>query len=299
MGKIRRSLSLKEIQTFRTGKIMKAAPFFKGTLLIWPLLLFLSVLFFYPLLRMAYLAFFKPGFTLENFIVIFQTSLYIDVLTNTLKISFLVTLVCLFMGYPLAYLMSEVSGKHLAWMIVLVLVPFWTSVLIRTYSWMVLLGYNGVLNNLLIKLGLISSPVPLMYNKIGVTVGMVHILLPFMILSLFSVMKGIDRELLKAAQNLGANYFQTFRRVFFPLSLPGVGAGCLLVFIMGIGFFITPALMGGRKDMMLSMLIDLQVTEFLNWGLGSALALILLSVIVIIFLISSRYLKLSQIWGMR
>lgn len=278
---------------------MKAAPFFKGTLLIWPLLLFLSVLFFYPLLRMAYLAFFKPGFTLENFIVIFQTSLYIDVLTNTLKISFLVTLVCLFMGYPLAYLMSEVSGKHLAWMIVLVLVPFWTSVLIRTYSWMVLLGYNGVLNNLLIKLGLISSPVPLMYNKIGVTVGMVHILLPFMILSLFSVMKGIDRELLKAAQNLGANYFQTFRRVFFPLSLPGVGAGCLLVFIMGIGFFITPALMGGRKDMMLSMLIDLQVTEFLNWGLGSALALILLSVIVIIFLISSRYLKLSQIWGMR
>jgi putative spermidine/putrescine transport system permease protein len=294
------SLTLERFVNHEPWEVRKRLTrFSKETFLLWPLLLFLLIFFFYPLLKMAHLAFFDPSLTLKNFSAIFETDLFINVLIKTLKISFLVTLTCLVLAYPLAYLISDVSDKIAIWLITLVLVPFWTSILIRTYAWMVILGYNGVLNNLMKQLGIIESSIPLMYNLTGVIIGMVHILLPFMVLPLFNVMDTIDKDLLKAAQSLGANNFKAFWKIFFPLSLPGVGAGCLLVFIMSMGFFITPSLMGGRKDIMISMLIELQVTEFLNWGIGSAMSLILLAVIGLIFFISSRYLKISQIWGIK
>jgi ABC-type spermidine/putrescine transport system permease subunit I len=162
---------------------------------------------------------------------------------------------------------------------------------------MVLLQREGIINSVLLKLGVISAPIKMMFNPIGVVVGMVHILLPFMILPLLAVMKGIDRNLLKAAENLGANPAVAWWKVFFPLSLPGVGAGAVLVFMMGIGFFITPSLLGGPKDIMISMAIEAQINEMVNWELASALSVVLLTITVAIFIVYNRILGLDKMWG--
>ncbi len=160
---------------------------------------------------------------------------------------------------------------------------------------MVLLGRKGVINNLLTGLGILTSPLKMLHTTFAVNVGMVQMMMPFMILAMFSVMKGIDRSLLPAAESLGANKFQAFIRIFLPLSLPGVGAGSLLVFIYSLGFFITPALLGGRKDVMMSMLIEEQVNTLLNWGFASTLALLLLVCTFFFFLIYSRFFKIERI----
>jgi ABC-type spermidine/putrescine transport system permease subunit I len=180
---------------------------------------------------------------------------------------------------------------------ILVLIPLWTSVLVRTYAWMVLLGREGLLNKLLLYFQLVSQPLSLLYTSKAVVLGMVQILLPFMILPLFSVMKGIDRNLLRASHSLGAGPAQTFLRVYFPLSLPGVVAGFILVFILALGFFITPALLGGRKDIMISMLIETQVRELLNWGFAAALSLVLLLTTFFILAIFHRFVGLEKLTG--
>lgn len=180
---------------------------------------------------------------------------------------------------------------------IFVMLPFWTSILVRSYAWMVLLQREGIINSVLLKLGLIDAPIKMMFNSIGVTVGMVHVLLPFMILPLLAVMKGVDRNLLKAAENLGASPFVAWWKVFFPLSLPGVGAGSLLVFMMAIGFFITPSLLGGRTDVMISMAIEAQVNDMVNWGLASSMAVVLLGVTTAIFFVYDRILGLDKMWG--
>jgi ABC-type spermidine/putrescine transport system permease subunit I len=160
---------------------------------------------------------------------------------------------------------------------------------------MVLLGRQGVFNNLLINLGILDSPLTLLHNTFAVTVGMAQMMTPFMVLALFSVMKGIDRGLVRAAESLGADKFRAFIRVFLPLSLPGVGSGCLLVFIYSLGFFITPALLGGRKDVMISIVIEEQVSTLLNWGFASALSLMLLLATIAFFVIYSRFFKIEQV----
>jgi len=166
---------------------------------------------------------------------------------------------------------------------------------VRTYAWMVLLGRKGIINQALIYLELIDQPVKMLYTTFAVNVGMVQMMTPFMVLALFSVMKGIERGLLQAAGSLGASKFQAFIRIYLPLSMPGIGAGCLLVFIYSLGFFITPALLGGRKDVMLSMLIEEQVSSLLNWGFGAMLALLLLLATAVFFFIYTRFFKLEQI----
>jgi ABC-type spermidine/putrescine transport system permease subunit I len=181
-------------------------------------------------------------------------------------------------------------------LMILVLIPFWTSILVRSYAWMVLLGQEGLINRLLLAFGLLDEPVQLLNTRLAVYVGMIHILLPFMILPLYSVMRGIDRNLLRAAENLGATPVAVFRRVFLPLSLPGVGAGCLLVFILGLGFYITPALLGGQRDVMISMLIQQQVT-LLKWGIASALALVLLVVALGVYVVFTRLLGVERLYG--
>jgi ABC-type spermidine/putrescine transport system permease subunit I len=179
---------------------------------------------------------------------------------------------------------------------IFVLVPFWTSILVRSYAWMVLLGREGSINRLLINLGIRDEPVQLLNTRLAVYVGMVHILLPFMILPLYSVMRGIDRNYLRAAENLGGRPWQVFRHVFFPLTLPGMAAGCLVVFILSLGFYITPALIGGPRDVMISMLIAQQVNT-LNWGFASALALVLLVIAMVIYLIFDRMLGVQRLYG--
>jgi len=175
-----------------------------------------------------------------------------------------------------------------------VLIPFWTSLLVRTYAWMVILGRRGIVNETLMALGLREVPLDLLFNRFSVTIGMVHILLPFMVLCLYAAMRGIDRGLLLAAENLGARPIQAFVRIFVPLSLPGVVSGSLIVFITALGFYITPALLGGARNTMIAQLIAGQITEQLNFGFGSALAIVLLILTALAFGLFGLFLKAGR-----
>lgn len=263
--------------------------------LLVPSIGLLIIFFLVPMLRILGFSFFDPGFTLKHYQRIFQADVYIQVLGRTLLVALVVAGVCLVLGYPVSYLLASQPNKIANILLILVLIPLWTSVLVRTYSWMVLLGREGLLNQILLYFNLISNPLTILYTSKAVILGMVQILLPFMILPLFSTMKGIDRNLIKASQSLGASPTQTFLRVFFPLSLPGVAAGFILVFILSLGFFITPALLGGRKDILISMLIEIQVRELLNWGFAAALSLILLLTTIFILAIFNRFIGLDRL----
>jgi ABC-type spermidine/putrescine transport system permease subunit I len=234
---------------------------------------------------------------LRNYIEFFESEVYVEVLLNTLKMAVIVTVVCLLLAYPYAYLMNRVSQRMAALMLVAVLVPFWTSILVRTYAWTVILQDTGIINSILLGIGIIEEPLALVRSFIGVVIGMVHILLPFMVLPLYAVMRRIDMDYMRAAANLGASPFEAFWRVFLPLSLPGVFAGVLLVFVIALGFYITPALLGSPSDIMLSELVVQQVQELFNWGMGSAMAFILLIVTLVILAATSRIIKLGEALG--
>jgi putative spermidine/putrescine transport system permease protein len=268
---------------------------YKEIALLLPLLIILIALFLFPIVKILFTGFYDNGFTLKHFHRIFTTPIYMQVLLNTLKISMAVTLFSVLLGYPVAYLFYNISDRTRNLLISIVLIPFWTSVLVRTYGWMVLLGKNGLINNMLLKLGVISTPVPLMYNEPGVYLGMTQILLPFMILPLYSVISKIDRNLLKAGEILGASPLSVFTKIFFPLSIPGVATGSILVFLLALGFFITPALLGGRKEIMIAVLIADQIDVLLNWSFAAALAFILLITTFGVLFISNKLFKLDRI----
>ena len=266
-----------------------------GWLFLVPVAVFLGTIFVYPILTFVLRGFFDPSPTLKHLIHLFNKPVYFKVCWITVKMSFNVTVICLILGYPIAYLLSSISERNRNLLMILVIIPLWTSILVRNYAWMVLLGRRGVFNTILTGLGFIDAPIRMLYNTFSVHIGMVHMMMPFMILALLGVMRGIDRSLLKVAESLGANRFQAFVRIFAPLSLPGVGAGSLLVFIFSLGFFITPALLGGRGSTMISMLIEQQVS-LLNWGFASVLSLLLLLVTILLFLLYSRFFSLERIW---
>jgi len=264
-----------------------------------PLIVFLIIVYGWPIIGFLSRSFLDPTLTAKHWQDVTSSSAAIRIVLITFRIATTVTLSCLVLGYPVAYLLSSINSRVGNLLMILVLVPFWTSILVRTYSWMVILGNSGLINNILTGLHLISAPLPLLFNSFSVHVGMIHILLPFMILTLYSVMRGIDRNLLRAAQNLGASPWSAFWRIFVPLSLPGVFSGCVLVFILALGFYITPQLLGGPTDYMVSMFMYVQVTELLDWGYAALLALILLVVTVVIFALFSRFMKLDRIYGGR
>jgi len=249
--------------------------------LLLPAALFLGFFFVVPILRLVSRSVLDPHLTLRHYQHLFAAPVYLRILGNTFTLALTVTAACLGCGYPTAYVITSASPARRNALLVLILLPFWTNVLVRTYSWMLILQTTGLVNKVLVDwLHLASAPLELMYNFTGVTVGMVHFLLPLMILILYSVMKSVDRTLVRAAEGLGANPWQAFRRVFLPLSLPGVRAATLLIFILALGFFVTPALLGGRREVVIAMLVDTNFTEVLNWGFGSALAVMLLVVTV-------------------
>ncbi|KKK57295.1 hypothetical protein LCGC14_3055900, partial [marine sediment metagenome] len=222
---------------------------------------------------------------------------YIKVFLNTLEISISVTLICILFGYPIAYYLSDAKSNWATILLISVLLPFWISVLVRTYSWMIILGRYGVVNDILMLLGWTSNPLKLMYNRFGVYVGMVYVMLPFAILPMLSVMQGIDRNLIRAADNLGSTPWQSFWHVFFPLSIPGVGAALLLTFIRSTGFFVTPALMGGPRETMIAISIQTQLEEVINWGFASALSVVLLIIVLFLFFIYNHFLGIDLLWG--
>lgn len=255
--------------------------------LLLPMLAFLAVLFCYPLIDMMIRGFQNDaGFTLDHYERIISRPAYLQILWDTIVLCFQVTLATLILAYPVAYLLSAAGPGFRAFMMVLILIPFFTSILVRTYAWMVILGPTGLLAQAFAALGL--PVIPLLYNRTGVLIGMSYALLPYMILTLYSVMRGIDRRLMQAAANLGAGHWQTFRHVFLPLSLPGITGGGLLVFILALGYFITPRLLGGDKDQTISMIIDYQVEHAFNLNFAAALAGVLLVITLVGFVIYDR-----------
>lgn len=217
-----------------------------------------------------------------------ERSIYLTVLARTAWISFVVVTICLFLGYPIAYLLATIPTKYSNLLLLLLLLPFWTSLLVRTTAWLVLLQNQGVVNDLAIWIGLWDEPVQLIRNRLGVYIALVHIMLPFMVLPLFSVMKGISPTHMKAAASLGATPITAFLKVYLPQTLPGAGAGILLVFILTLGFYITPALVGGPSDQMLSQFIAFNASTAVNWGMAGALSLLLMVGVAIFFSIYSR-----------
>jgi putative spermidine/putrescine transport system permease protein len=268
----------------------------RPAVLLGPLLLYLAAFYAYPVGAMMWRSIGDPHLTTANYAALFTTDIYGLVFWITLRISLVTTVAALLLGYPVAYCLARLPPARANLLLILVLVPFWTSILVRTYAWMVLLGRNGVINRLLLALGFIHTPLQLLNTTFAVYVAMVHVLLPFMILPLFATLRGIDPQLLRAAASLGARPAAAFRQVLLPLSLPGVFAGCLLVFILALGFFITPALVGGPRDLMIAILIEQQV-EILHWPLASALAVVLLAVAVGSFALLGKALGVERLYG--
>ncbi len=214
--------------------------------------------------------------------------IYLEVLWRTLTISATVTLLCLAMGFPVAMLLTQVSGKMADWLMVLVLLPFWTSLLVRTAAWVVVLQREGMVNSLLMRLGLITEPLTLIYNRTGVLIAMTHVLLPFMILPLYSVLKGIAPHYMRAATSLGAPPVTAFYKVYLPMAAPGLAAGSLMVFILALGYYITPALVGGGSDQMLSYFVANYTTDTGNWGLAAALGLLMLITTLVLYAVAHK-----------
>ncbi len=264
--------------------------------LIVPLLLVTLLLFVYPIGRILVTSAFDRGPTLAHYSRTVGDPIYLRVLSITVKISLLTTLGCLLLGYPMAYLMAEAPPRLRGALVALVALSFFMSLLVKNYAWTVLLQDTGVINTLLRRWNIIERPLPLMYNLLGVLVGMVQMLLPFVILPLFSVFSGMDRALRQASRTLGAGGLRTFWHVTLPLSLPGVGAGALLVFIVSLGFFITPALLGSPREMMLANLIDNQVRQVVNWPFASALAMLLLAFTLLSYLLYYRFFGTERLW---
>jgi putative spermidine/putrescine transport system permease protein len=216
------------------------------------------------------------------------------ILGRTLWIAGVVTLICLLLGYPTALYLSRQTSRRAEILLFLVLLPFWTSLLVRTVAWVVLLQREGVVNDALLRAGLIAEPLKMIYNRFAVYVAMVHVLLPFMILPLYSVMKGIAPSYLRAAASLGAPPLVAWLRVYLPQTLPGIGAGCLMVFIQALGYYVTPALVGGADDQMISYFIAFYASRTINWGMAAALALILLVATMALYTVYQRLVGLDR-----
>ena len=226
-----------------------------------------------------------------------ERRIYLFLFYRTLWMSGFITILCLALGYPIAFLLATLPPRHSNLLLILVLLPFWTSLLVRTTAWIALLQSEGVLNDLMVFFGIISEDgrLQMIHNKFGTFVAMTHILLPFMILPLYSVMKTIPSTYMRAARSLGASPFTSFMRVYMPNTVPGIGAGCILVFILSIGYYITPALVGGRTGTFISNIIALHISETLNWGLAAALGVILLALVLLLYFLYDRIVGVNNI----
>ena len=270
----------------------------QSLLLVAPLLILLSVFFLYPLIALfpeSLIA--DEKFSLEHYRHFFREPLYGFILVRTIRIAAYVTVICFLIGYPVAYFLANLKNRKVSNLLMIcVLLPFFTSILVRSYAWIVIFQTKGLINSIFLTLGIIEKPLSILYTEMAVIIGMVHIMLPFMILPVYSVLKNLDRNLLRAARNLGANAVKAFVRVTFPLSLPGVGAGVMFTFILSLGFFITPALLGGPKTLMISTLIEQQINRLMNWEFASAISVILLITTVIVVAVFDRIVGLDKIY---
>ena len=264
-----------------------------------PALLVILLLVVLPVGWLAWQSVYHNGFTLENYRRIWSEDIYWRSFALTFEISLLVTLLALLLGYPIAYAASVAPRRWSIIILALVVLPFWTSVLVRAYAWLALLQRTGVINQLLRQLGVIDEPLALVHNSFGTVVATLHILLPFMVLPLYATMQQIPRDLMQAGASLGAGPMLTFWRIFLPLSLPGVLAGSTLVFVLALGFYITPELLGGGRTIMISMLVSRNVELYDQWGAASAVGVVLLVAVGVIFFAVSRFVPLDRVLGQK
>lgn len=264
-----------------------------------PALLLVLVILVAPVAWLFWLSFLANdgSLTLEHYQRMLDSKSYTRIFITTFQVSILTTGLCILIGYPLAYFLSQLPPRAATICLITVLLPFWTSLLVRTYAWLVLLQRKGLLNEWAIGMGLWDEPIKLVHNMTGTLIGMTHIMLPFLVLPVYGAMKAIDKDYVKAASNLGASPVTAFWQVFFPLSLPGLLAGALIVFVLCLGFFVTPVVLGGGKVIMVSMRITDNIELFFNWGAASALGVVLLVLTMGTLYAASRVLRLDKVLG--
>ena len=290
MSAVAASADARGTRAFRFGALWLAVP---G-------LLFLAVFFVWPVAQLLGLSLFDPDSgkpSIATYERIAATDVYLRVLGITFRIAGYTALYSLLIGYPLAYWLSRLPDMYHGRLLLFVMVPFWTSYLVKTFAWMIVLGRSGIINSLAMGSGIVDQPLPLLHNEFGVMVGMVHAMVPLAVMTMLPVMAGIDRRLVQAAQTLGASPAHAFWLVYFKLSLPGVAAAGLLVFISSLGFFIVPAFLGGRRETMLAQLIITQVQELLNWPFAGALAAMMLAAALVSCWVYDRVFGISTIAG--
>lgn len=271
-----------------------------GTLLT-PGMIWLILFFTVPIALVLLFSFYHfsegtmtPGFTLENYGRALGTEVYRNVFLKSLRYGVIVTLMCLFIGYPLAYFVARVTERYRSLLFIMLIIPFWTTIVVRTFAWKIMLGTNGIVNFSLRDFGLIDLPIKFLYTENAVLVGLTHVFLPFMVLPVYAVIEKIDRALEEAAMDLGAGRVRTFLRVTLPLSLPGLSTGCMLVFILTIGSFLTPDILGGPGELMISNIIRDEFYVTFNWPFGGALASIFLVITLTLILVYNRLFKFDR-----
>ena len=265
-------------------------------LFIAPAVLLLASVYFYPLFGVLWVSVAEPKPGLGNYALLSSAAVE-HVLLTTARISAVTTAVTIVLGYVVAYALVHLSPQARRWMFLGVLLPLWISVLARAFAWLTLLRSEGVVNQLLQGLGLIQEPLHLMWNELGITIGMVHYMLPYAILPLYANMRGIDARLLAAARGLGATRLQAFARVFLPLSLPGIVGAGVLVFIFSLGFFVTPAILGGNRILMIAQYISIQILDLVRWGLGAMMATVLMAAVLALMALLARIVDFRRLFG--
>jgi ABC-type spermidine/putrescine transport system permease subunit I len=266
-------------------------------LLLAPCLIWIAFFFLTPLLLMCWRSLAAGGFAFDTYQSLFTSPLYTKVMVTTVRTAAIATVGALVLAYPLAYALTISGSKLRSLILVFVLIPYWVDIIVRSFSWLILLGDNGLVNKALLALGLVSSPLELLYNPFSVLLAMVQILLPVTAITLFGAMLRIDRTLIAAAKIHGASDWHAFRTVFFPLSLPGVYGAGLLVFVLALGFYVTPALLGSPRETMIAQTIMVEASQLLDWPQASAAGAALLLITTAIAAVYNRYFSLDRLWG--
>jgi putative spermidine/putrescine transport system permease protein len=271
-----------------SGSITSKPGAWSGIAYAVPALLLIALFFVIPVVMLLLRSVLEPEPGLGNYETLFGSTTYLRIFMNTFTVSAVVTVIAVLIGFPVAWMLAIMPSRWAAIVFAIILLSMWTNLLARTYAWMVLLQRTGLINKTLIGLGIIDEPLTLVNNLTGVTIGMVYIMLPFVILPLRGVIKSIDPAILQAAAVCGATRWQALRRVLIPLALPGIAAGALMVFVMSLGYFVTPALLGGTANMMLAEMIAQFVQSLVNWGMGGAAAFVLLVVTLALYALQLR-----------
>ena len=266
-------------------------------LLVLPLVLGLLAFYLAPLSNILWISVSDPQPGLGNYARLVQSEALQRVLWTTFRIAGETTLLALLFGYVVAYVMVHAGHRHRLWITAFVLVPFWVSVLVRAFSWLTLLGTEGLINQALLGAGWINAPLALVRNELGVMIGMVHYMVPYAVLPLYANFRGIDPSLSAASRSLGAGSARTFLRIFLPLSLPGIFAAGLLVFVVSLGFLVTPAILGGGKTVMVAEYVRVQIFQTVRWGVGTMMASVLLLSVIVLLLALARVVDVRKLFG--